>query len=411
MVAVAFLVVFGSVLAMAEASLTRISAHRARALVAEGRRNARLVERIQNDPPRYLNSVYLAVMFAQNGSAILVAILADRTFGDVGITITSIGFTLLYFISVEAMSKTFGVLNSDRVATAIAPFVVGLSRVFAPPVWLLIGLSNVLLPGKGLKQGPFVSAEDIRQLTDVGVEAGSIGSDEKDLIFSALELRDTLARDVMVPRPDMDVVSAGESARTAIDIMVAAGHSRLPVHGSGPDDIVGILYLKDIVRVLDDDRGADITAGVLARAPHFVPETARLAELLRDMQRLRVQMAIVTDEHGDVAGLLTMEDIIEEIVGDISDEDDLDDVPLEEISPGIWRVQAKMRIRDFNDLAGASLAESIEWQTIGGLVSAILAKIPEPGDETESGGFIFHVEGTKGPRIGMVTIRQTNPAG
>ena len=406
--AVAALVVVGSLLAMAEASMTRLSHTRSRALVQEGRRNATLLERIEADPPRYLNSVYLSVMFAQNGSAVLVAVLADRTFSNLGITFASLGFTLVYFVLVEAMSKTFGVLHSDRVALALSPLVLVLSRIFTIPVRLLIGLANVLLPGKGLKQGPFVSAEDIRQMAQAGQEAGSIESGEKELIYSVLELGETMARDVMVPRPDTAVVEAGGPLEAAIDVMVRTGHSRLPVYESDPDNIVGIVYVKDLIRALAGPAEARPALKVVARPPFFVPETIRIFDVLREMQLKHVQMAIVTDEHGDVAGLLTLEDIVEEIVGDITDEDDIEERPVVAVGPRRWRVLAKTRIREFNELVGADLEEDADWQTVGGLVSTALAKVPEPGDEVTVGGFTFRIEQVSGRRIGGVLVVQTN---
>ncbi|MEX2102261.1 MAG: DUF21 domain-containing protein, partial [Actinomycetota bacterium] len=184
------LIVFGTVLALAESSLTRMTRVRALALVEEGRRNAPILERIESDPPRYLNSIYLTVMLVQNGSAILVAILAEDSFGGLGVTILSLLFTLLYFVIVEAMSKTYGVLHSDRVALALAPIVWFLGRVLALPTRALIGMANVLLPGRGLKQGPFVSEEEIRSMAEVGSEEGSIEEGEKELIHSIFEFGD-----------------------------------------------------------------------------------------------------------------------------------------------------------------------------------------------------------------------------
>ncbi|HEX6208429.1 MAG TPA: CNNM domain-containing protein, partial [Actinomycetota bacterium] len=202
-VAVVLLVLFGSVLAMAEASISRMSRVRAIALEDEGRRNASRLVMIETDPPRYLNAIYLWVMLAQNGSAILVAIIADRLYGSLGITLLSVAFTLVYFIIVEAMSKTFGILHSDRVALALAPVVMGLSTVLAWPTRGLIGIANILLPGKGLRAGPFVSEEEIRAMAEAGSEEGAIEEEEKELIHSIFEFGDTIVREVMVPRPDM----------------------------------------------------------------------------------------------------------------------------------------------------------------------------------------------------------------
>ncbi|HEV2905919.1 MAG TPA: CNNM domain-containing protein, partial [Actinomycetota bacterium] len=208
---VAVLVLFGSLLAVAETSISRMSRVRAIALREEGRRNAALLEQIEADPARYLNSIYLAVMLAQNGSAILVAVLAQRSFGNLGITLISVGFTLLYFVVVEAMSKTFGILHSDQAALGLAPLAWFLGRILAYPTRALIGLANILLPGKGLKAGPFVSEEDIRSMAEVASEEEAIEEREKEMIHSIFEFGDTVVRDVMVPRPDIIAIDASRS--------------------------------------------------------------------------------------------------------------------------------------------------------------------------------------------------------
>ncbi len=226
-VLVLVLVVLGSLLALAESSLTRMSRVRALALEDEGRRNAALLVRLATDPPRYLNSVYLAVMIVQNGSAILVAILAESEFGSLGVTIASLVFTMLYFVVVEAMSKTFGVLHSDRIALALAPLVYFLGRLLALPTRALIGLANVLLPGKGIKAGPFVS-EEIRSMAQVGSEEGSIEEGEKELIHSIFEFGDTIVREVMVPRPDIIAIEDDKALRDVQALVLTHGTRASP---------------------------------------------------------------------------------------------------------------------------------------------------------------------------------------
>jgi CBS domain containing-hemolysin-like protein len=410
-VAIVLLVVFGSVLAMAEASITRIGLARARALEHEAMRNAKLLLRIEEDPPRYLNTVYLSVMFAQNGSAVLVALAAERLFSNVGLTIASIVFTLLYFVLVEAMSKTFAVLHSDRVALMLSPVVIALSRLFAVPVRILIGLGNVLLPGKGLKEGPFASAEDIRQLAAVGEESGSIAPDETELIRSVLELGGTRAMDVMVPRPDMTVARADDPITAGAELMAETGHGRLPVYDQDPDNIVGVVYFREVIRALREPDADRRTLREIARPPFFVPETVPIVAVLQEMQRTRVQMAIVSDEHGDVAGLLTLEDIVEEIVGDIADESGIETPPLVAVDERRWRVDAKLRVREFNELTDGDLSEDGEWNTIGGLLTATLAEIPDAGDEVTVGAYRLRVEQSDGRRIGTVLVERIGAGG
>lgn len=405
---VVVLVIFGSLLAMAESSMSRMNLVRALSLRQEGRRNAQLLTRIEEDPSRYLNSIYLAVMFVQNGSAILVALIAERAFGDLGITLISVAFTLLYFVCVEAMSKTVGILRSDRVALSLAPIVWLLARALSLPVRGLIAIANVILPGKGLKEGPFVSEEEMRSMADVGHEEGVFQAEEKDLIHSIFDFGDTLTRQVMTPRPDMIVVKADESMRDAMAVAIRHGFSRIPVYESEPDNIVGVVYAKDLFKTLERQENGGRLAKDGMRAAYFVPETMRVPDLLREMQKRRVHMAIVADEHGDVAGLVTLEDVLEEIVGEISDEYDVEELRIVPVGTDAWRVQAKMPVWEFNELVDTNLPEDQDWQTIGGLVASTLARIPQAGDTVDYRGFTFRVERVQRRRIGTVLVKRSD---
>ena len=331
----AVFVVLGSLLAMAEASLTRMTRVRALSLEEEGRRNAALLVRLETDPPRYLNSIYLTVMIVQNGSAILVALLAESTFGGLGVTLASLVFTLLYFVLVEAMAKTFAILHSDRVALALAPLVFFLGRVLAWPTRALIGLANVLLPGKGLKAGPFVSEGDIRSMAEVGSEEGSIEEEEKELIHSIFEFGDTIVREVMVPRPDIVCDRGRQDAPRRAGARAHARHSpdpRLQREG-GPRR-----RDRDRLREGRAEGAAPGQAGPAARrdrAPGAL--RARVEEGRRTCcarcSSEKFHMALVTDEYGSVTGLVALEDLLEELVGEITDEYDREEPEIQEVEP------------------------------------------------------------------------------
>lgn len=404
---VALLVIIGSLLAMAETSISRMTRVRAIALRDEGRRNAEVLVRIETEPARYLNSVYLAVMFAQNGSAILVATLAEQRFSKVWVTVVAAAFTIVYFVIVEAMSKTFGILHSDRVALFMAPIVSGLSRVLSAPTRALIGLANVLLPGKGLKQGPFVSEEDIRSMADVGHEEGAIEEEEKELIHSIFEFGDTVAREVMVPRPDMVTIEVESTPRQALTLMLKHGFSRVPAFEEAPDNIVGLVYAKDIMRRLHG-RKKDFKIQDILRTAIFVPDSKRIAELLREMQSSKTHMAIVSDEYGDVAGLVTIEDLLEEIVGEIADEYDREDPPVQPVDDKTIRVNGHLTIEDLNEVLDTELPNE-EWDTVGGLMAGSLGKIVQLGDEVTVEGIRFRAERVQGRRIAKVLV--TKPEG
>jgi CBS domain containing-hemolysin-like protein len=403
---VAFLVAFGSLLAVAEASISRMSRVRAIALREEGRRNAALLEAIESDPARYLNSIYLAVMFAQNGSAILVAVLAERAFGNLGIALVSFGFTLLYFVVVEAMSKTFGILNSDRAALALAPLVWFLGRVFSYPSRGLIGLGNILLPGRGLKTGPFVSEEDIRSMAEVASEEESIEEQEKEMIHSIFEFGDTVVRDVMVPRPDIVAVDASRSFNDVLDRVILHGFSRIPVYRDTLDDIAGVVYAKDVLRQMHAGR-PDGKLEDIVRKPFFVPESKKVAEMLRDMQKEKFHLAIVVDEFGSVSGLVTLEDLLEEIVGEIADEYDREEPNVEPAGENKFRVNARLPVDELNELLDVQLPNS-EWDTVGGLMMGMLGRLPEQGEQLRFEQLRFTAERVHGRRISKVLVEKLN---
>jgi CBS domain containing-hemolysin-like protein len=401
-VLVALLVILGSVLAIAEASLTRMSRVRALALVEEGRRNASVLERLEADPPRYLNAVYLTVMLCQNGSAIIVAILAERSFGGLGVTLVSVGFTLLYFVLVEAMSKTFGVLHSDRAALAVAPLVWFLGRLLAAPTRGLIVIANWLLPGKGLKQGPFVSEADLRSMAEVGSEEGSIEEGEKELIHSIFEFGDTIVREVMVPRPDITAIESDKTLRDVQALVLLHGYSRIPVFSDDLDEVIGIVYAKDVLKALHQGKH-DMPLTDVVREAHFVPESKKVADLLREMQKEKFHIALVTDEYGSVVGLITLEDLLEELVGEITDEYDTEEPELEQVADDVFRVDGKLSIDEVNELLDVELPDE-EWDTVGGLMLGLMGSIPEEGEEVSFQNLRFTAERVNGRRISKVLI-------
>lgn len=395
-------VVLGSLFAIAESSLTRLTRVRALSLQEEGRRNAHLLVRLETDPPRYLNSIYLSVMIVQNGSAILVALLAERTWGSTWVGLASLVFTLLYFVVVEAMSKTFGIQHSDRAALALAPLVFFLGRLMAYPTRGLLGLANVMLPGRGLPEGPFVSEGDIRSMAEVGHEEGSIEQEEKELIHSIFEFGDTIVREVMVPRPDIVAVEDAETLRDVQALVLEHGYSRIPVYHEDLDDALGVVFAKDVLKALH--QGAlDTALTEIMRPVKFVPESKKVADLLREMQREKYHQALVTDEYGSVTGIVSLEDLLEELVGEITDEYDHEEPVMVEVSPGAYRVSGKTSIDDVNDHLDAELPDE-EWDTLGGLVLDLFGKIPDTGEEVTFQDLCFKAEELQGRRVATVLI-------
>lgn len=401
-IAVLICVVLASLLALAEASISRMTPVRALALREHGHLNAVLLERIESDPARYLNALYLSVMFAQNGSAILVAIVAEHYFHEVGIAVVSILFTLAYFVIVEAMSKTFAILHNDRVALALAPFVWLVGRAFALPTRGLIGLANVLLPGKGLKQGPFVIEQEIRSLAEVGHKEGEIETHAKEIIHSVFHFGDLVVRDIMVPRPDIVAIDLASSLDVAAELIVQRGFTRIPAYRGNLDRIEGIVHAKDVLRLLHQGR-QDVPLAEILRPLRFVPESKRLAELLREMQEEKFHLAIVSDEYGSVSGLVTLEDLLEELVGQISDEHDREAPEVTRLGDGRYRVTAALPIVELNEILGVELPRD-RWNTVGGLVFGLAGSIPAEGTSVAVCKFQFTVEKVQGRRILTVLV-------
>ena len=308
-------VVLGSLLALAESSLTRMTRVRALSLQEEGRRNAALLVKLETDPPRYLNSVYLSVMIVQNGSAVLVAFLAERSFGGARGHARLAGASRC---STSSSSRRWRRRSASCTRTAWRSPSRRSSTSSAAscrlPTRALIGLANVLLPGRGLKQGPFVSEEEIRSMAQVGSEEGSIEEGEKELIHSIFEFGDTIVREVMVPRPDIVAIEDDKSLRDVQALVLEHGYSRVPVYHEDLDNVIGIIYAKDVLKALHQGKH-DAPLNEIVRETHFIPETKKVAELLREMQRDKFHIALVTDEYGSVSGLVTLEDLLEELVG------------------------------------------------------------------------------------------------
>jgi CBS domain containing-hemolysin-like protein len=341
-------------------------------------------------------------MFAQNGSAILVAILAGHYFDDVGITVVSIVFTLAYFVVVEAMSKTFAILHSDRVALALAPFVWLLGRALWLPTRALIGLANVLLPGKGLKQGPFVIEQEIRSLAEVGHRGGEISAHEKDIIDSVFQFGDQVVRNIMVPRPDIVAIDLASPLDVAAELVVRHGFTRIPVYRDDLDHIEGIVHAKDILNLLHQDRH-EVTLAEILRPVRFVPESKRLTEMLHEMQEEKSHLAVVSDEYGSVSGLVTLEDLLEELVGQIGDEHDREAPDVVPLGDGRQRVNAALPILELNEMLGVELPRE-RWNTVGGLLFGLAGAIPAEGASFTVGEFRFTVEKVHGHRILSVLV-------
>jgi CBS domain containing-hemolysin-like protein len=405
-VVVVVLIAATGFLAQSETALTRTSKVKAKALVEEGRRGAptllRLVERIERVLPVVLFALELCTLVA----ATLVGVVAAHAFGGVGVVVATAFEVVVIFVVAELAPKTWAVQHTERAALRSAPFI-RILVAFKPLGWLtraLIAVSNAILPGKGIRAGPYTSDEMLRAIADEAAREDVIETEERTLIHSIIDFGDTVVRDVMVPRPDMVAVESHARIVDVIDIIIPAGFSRIPVYGQGIDDIVGIVYAKDLMRAERETRMEEPVSTIMREA-QFTPESKRVSELMREMQAGKFHMAIVVDEFGGTAGLVTLEDLIEELVGEITDEYDVEEVPPERLPDGTVVVNARMPVDEVNELLdGSELPEGDEWDTVGGLLYSLLGHVPVEGETAVVDGHRLVAERVQGRRIGRVRI-------
>jgi CBS domain containing-hemolysin-like protein len=399
-------------LALAETALTRMSLAKALALQEERHRGAATVVRLVEHPERWLNPLLFVTLLLNFAAASMVAHVVGRYFGALGAALVVLGEALVVFVVAEAVPKTWAIQHGQRAALVSAPIVAAV--IGAAPMRILarslIAISNALIPGAGLKEGPFVSEEELLAMADVAEAEDVIEDEERELIHSIIEFGDTVVREVRVPRPDMVAVEGRDRVSDVLEVAIAAGYSRIPVYEQGIDDIVGIVYVKDLVRAARDGR-SEVAVRELIRPAHFVPETKRVSELMREMQREKFHMAIVVDEYGGTSGLVTLEDLIEELVGEIVDEFDVEEPQVEWLPNGDSRVNARMPVDELNELLHAELPEG-DWDSVGGLMLDLLGHVPAEGESVVFDGHQLIAERVQGRRIGRVRItRVEGPEG
>ena len=404
------LFLFSILLAGSETAFTRMNRIRALALEEEGRKGASKLARMLEHPERTLNVVLLLVLISQLTSATLIGVLLGRSFGPYGVLVGVVLQIVVFFVIGEVAPKTFAIQQTDRAALGVSGFLWLITNF--PPLRVLsrglIGLANSILPGKGLKEGPFVTEGEIRALADVAADEEIIETEERRLIHSIFEFGDTVVREVMQPRPDMIAIEADESIETAIEPAIEGGYSRIPCYEDSTDNIVGLVFLKDLVRLARSGEEGKSVRDAL-RSAVFVPEQKRVAELLREMQTEQFHMAVVVDEYGGTAGLVTLEDLLEEIVGEIADEYDVETPGVEHLADGSLRVPGRTPIDEVSEELGIELPDT-EWDTVGGLVFNLLGHVPEEGEPVRFQGLELVTERVQGRRIVSVRIRTVEPA-
>ncbi|NPV59000.1 MAG: HlyC/CorC family transporter [Actinobacteria bacterium] len=392
-------------LAASEISLVSVNRFRIRSLSEEGNRRARVLDALLEQPNRFLSTILMLTLLVQVGASAIATGLALAFKLPLAAAIATGVMTFIIFIFSEMAPKTYATNHPERVALAVAPVVKALSGVFFPVVRFLILISNGVIRmfgGKTIKEGPFVTEGDIKALVSAAEEQDVIEEEEKKLIHSIFDFGDTLVREVMIPRTDMVMLEEDAGLEEALEVIMRTGYSRIPMYHRDFDHITGVLYAKDLLPYLK--RGeSDVKPRDLLREAYFVPETKRVSELLTELRTLTIHMAIVLDEYGGTSGLVTIEDLLEEIVGEIFDEYDSAMELYENLGDGRYTFDARISIDDINELLGTRLPAH-EWDTLGGLMYNLMGKIPKQGESVTFEGMRLTAQKVVGRRIHKVLL-------
>jgi CBS domain containing-hemolysin-like protein len=416
LIAIALIVASGLLIA-AETAMTRVSKTRIDELRKESNGNekrAELLLGVLQDRARYVNVLFLLSTIATITSITLISYVAVRalTSGDgwstwIALVVVIAALVVVAYIGLGVAPRTLGRQHAERIALIAARPTRFLATILGPITTLLIVIGNALTPGKGFREGPFDTAAELREMVDLAGADDLIEDAERKMIHSVFDLGDTFAREVMVPRTEMVFIERNKSLRQAISLSLRSGFSRIPVIGENADDIVGVIYLKDMVRRTFEHHEAEREDAVdsLMRATSFVPDSKPADELLKDMQAARVHVAIVVDEYGGTAGLVTIEDILEEIVGEIADEYDTAAPEVTQLDDDRYRVLSRMNLDDFAELTQMEInAEDEGVDTVLGFMAKRLGRVPIPGAEVVENGWSLVAERGAGRRnrIGAV---------
>jgi len=361
-----------------------VSIHRAkvRTLINEGKPGSKAVAALKESPEHLLITILVGNTFVNIAASAIATAVAIRMFGDIGVGIATGFVVIVLLVFGEIGPKIYAARASDSFALTVAPIILFLSRILSPVVWLVERVSPTLGIGKDIGE-PVVTEEEIKEWIDVGKEEGTIEQGEQDMLYSVLDFADTTAREIMTPRVNVILMEDTVSFEEAIQIFNNTGFSRIPVYHEQIDNITGILNVKDVFSAMVSRR-KDSAIKEVMYDPMFVPDTQKIDDLLKELQVHRVQMAVVIDEYSSFVGIVTVEDILEELVGDIMDEFDKEEPEVQELAPGVYVVDAQMWVEDINDKIGLNLPTDESYETIGGLIIDRLGHLPQhPGEKAD----------------------------
>ena len=415
----ALLVIFYGILSAAKSAIINLRQTRINQLVDEDRHRARLVARLSEDSTHLLATFQLWIAFT-GALAMAVAALTlvsplqtalarlailEPISAPLGVCFIVLLITFALLILGELVPEAVGAANAEALAFWVARPIVVLALLVSPIVKLVVKISgglSGLVGGEPLRAMPFITEEEIITMVDAGQEMGVIEEDEKEMIYSVFALGDTLAREVMIPRIDLVALDVEATLEQALDMVIRAGHSRIPIYEDTIDNIVGVLYAKDLLQLWRDKR-ENVSLRDELRKPYFVPESKSVDELLEEMQQRKVHIVIVVDEYGGTAGVVTLEDIVEEIVGEIQDEYDAEEPIFEQAGDQVFIFNARVDLDDVNRLMGTAFPTEM-GDTLGGFVYSQMGKVPVPGETVRFDGLVVEVLTVTGRRIRKVRV-------
>lgn len=402
---IVILILLSMFFSSAETAMTSANRLRMRSLAEEGNRSAERVLKILADPSKMLSMILIGNNIVNLTSSALTTSFAIRMWGNYAVGIATGILTFVVLIFAEVLPKTVASLYADQIALSYSGVLLVLLKLFIPIIFLVNGFSGLVLRLLGIRaeeRDDSITEDDLRTFIDVGQEDGVLEQDEHQMIHNVVDFGDSLAKDVMVPRIDMECIDVNADLTELREEFLANKYTRLPVYEESKDHIIGIINLKDLFFAQDS---GDVSIRSLMREPIFVYEFKKTSELLSEMRKNSVSIVIVLDEYGVTAGLITLEDLLEEIVGEIRDEYDEDEEELyRQLEPGRYLIDGTMRLEDVNDLLGLNL-ESEEYDSIAGYVISLSDDLPEEGETFRSGNVLFTVKEIAHHRIETLEVR------
>ncbi|HHY06652.1 MAG TPA: HlyC/CorC family transporter [Clostridia bacterium] len=401
------LLLLSAIFSASETAIFSANKVKIRHLAEEGNRQAVMTRRLLEQPGKSISTILIGNNVVNIGATALATVLAISFFGSSGAGIATIIMSVLILVFGEITPKTLASRRAEDFALRMSHYIYGLGKILSPFIYVFNVFTNTLLRllDASHKEKHFITEEELRMLVNVGEEEGFIDEDEREMIDSIFEFDDTLVREVMVPRIDIDAIDVEETLENTIKLVLKAGRSRIPVYEQSVDNIIGVIYAKDLLQIFFEPHREKIKLKEIMRPAYYVPESKKVRDLFAELRKEKVHMAIVLDEYGGTAGLVTIEDAIEEIVGDIQDEYDREEKAIEKLSDGSFLVDARTPIYEINEVIGIALPDD-EFETISGYVFHNLGRLPVEGQIIKVNDLEIKIEQITGRRIGKLRLKK-----